>query len=59
MANWLAEHRYVTGLGIAFTIAGAITAPFVFTELHPLRAALGGALFGSFCTLCVALPRFF
>lgn len=57
--DWVREHRYVVALLVFFTIAGMVTAPLLFPSISLFRALLGGALFGIFCTFCVALPRFF
>jgi len=56
--TWVSEHRYPVLILIAFVISGMALAPMVFTDVHWGRAVAGGALFGVFCTFCVALPRF-
>lgn len=56
--DWLSQHRYAMALLVFFIIAGMVTAPLLFPEVSLPRALLGGALFGIFCTFCVAMPRF-
>ncbi len=59
LLEWIARHRYGVALLIGFIAIGMITAPLVFPSVHIVRAIIGGALFGVFCTFCVALPKFF
>lgn len=56
-SGFIRENLYVSFLAVTFMIIGAVASPYVFPDLHPLRAALGGVFFGAFCTMCAALPK--
>lgn len=58
VGRYLQERKYAFLILVLFMLAGALIAPNLFPELHPARAALGGVVFGGFCTLCVAANRF-
>lgn len=58
VVQYVIERKYALLILVLFMLGGALIAPNLFPELHPARAALGGVVFGGFCTLCVAVNRF-